>query len=75
MYSKMHQNKNAFKLVVNLKWVKCPVCKKNIALEKVDGELLCECGYVYQTSYNYVAGIRINTDLSFKVKKIKKEES
>lgn len=50
----------------------CPVCHEPIKTIKEDCEVLCTCGLVLETSYKYVAGVKINTLLTEKIKDDKK---
>lgn len=38
------------------------------------GDITCRCGYISSIT-PYVAGIRTNTNLDFKINKIKKEDN
>ena len=70
----MTPKKKKIILQATIQFQKCPVCQKMLELEKVEGEELCKtCGYVYNTSYPYVAGVKINYNNPYRIiRKIKR---
>lgn len=72
MYSKLHQEQYAYKLEINIKETICPVCHhKNLKMNG-DGGISCRCGFISSIVHEYVAGIRVDNDLDFKIEKITK---
>lgn len=74
MYSKMHQNKYAYKLEIDITKTRCPICHRKQLTMNTMGDITCRCGYISSIT-PYVAGIRTNTNLDFKINKIKKEDN
>ena len=68
----MHQQKYAYKLEIDITETRCPVCKRYHLRMSQSGLITCRCGYVCDNTHNYVAGVRLDNDLDFKINKITK---
>lgn len=73
-YSKMHQNKYAYKLEINIKETRCPVCKRYHLHMSEAGLITCQCGFIADNTHQYVAGAKLNNTLNFKIEKKYKED-
>ena len=70
----MHQEKYAYKLEIDITETRCPIChRKHLKINSM-GDVICKCGYISSIT-PYVAGIRTNTNLDFKINKLKKEDT
>ena len=72
VYSKIYQQKYAYKLEIDITETKCPVCHRFHLRMSESGVITCRCGYVLDNSHDYVAGIHINKPPRFKINKITK---
>lgn len=70
----MHQQKYAYKLEIDITETRCPVCKRYHLKMSQSGLITCRCGFICDNAHNYVAGVRLENDLDFKIIKTKKEE-
>lgn len=70
----MHQQKYAYKLEIDITETRCPVCKRYHLKMSQSGLITCQCGFICDNTHNYVAGVRLDNDLDFKIIKTKKEE-
>ena len=68
----MHQQKYAYKLEIDITKTKCPVCKRYHLKMSQSGLITCQCGFICDNTHNYVAGVRLDNDLDFKINKITK---
>lgn len=71
MHSKLYHDKNAYKIEIDIKNTRCPICKHKNLKMSMSGQINCKCGYINNTSHSYCGGVKINNNLSFKLKKIK----
>ena len=74
VYSKIYQQKHAYKLEIDITETRCPVCHHYHLRMSESGIITCRCGYILNSSHDYVAGRHINKPPRFKINKIKKEE-
>ena len=68
----MHQQKYAYKLEIDITETRCPVCKRYHLRMSQSGLITCRCGFICDNTHNYVAGVRLDNDLDFKINKITK---
>lgn len=68
----MHQEKYAYKLEIDITETRCPVCKRYHLRMSQSGLITCRCGFICDNTHNYVAGVRLDNDLDFKINKITK---
>ena len=73
-YSKIHQIENSVLLTIDWKHTKCPVCGKRGCFYSLDDETICECGFVLNIGYPYVAGKKINKSLNYQIFRKTKDE-
>ena len=66
-YSKLRQEK-VYQETINYHKIQCPICKKKGQYHKnlETGDIECECGLILHTNHKYVAGQKINTNISKK---------
>ena len=70
----MHQIKYAYKLEIDIKKTRCPVCNRYHLRMSESGLITCKCGFILDNTHDYVAGARLDNDLDFKINKITKNE-
>lgn len=71
MYSKMHQELYAYKLEIDIRETKCPVCNRYHLRMSQSGIITCKCGFLCDNTHPYVAGVKLDNDLDFHINKIK----
>ena len=70
----MHQIKYAYKLEIDIKKTRCPVCNRYHLRMSESGLITCKCGFICDNAHDYVAGARLDNDLDFHIEKIHKDD-